>query len=76
MPGLQFEVSDLLKLSYRDSFDVVTSARVLQWVNNPLDALRSMVRSIESGGKLIVLDYNHHKNQMGTICRFKYGKIL
>ena len=30
VPGLSFEVHDLSRLPYRDAFDVVTAARVLQ----------------------------------------------
>ncbi len=57
--GLTFEVCDVYDLPYREEFDIVTAARVLQWLARPLDALRMMVRVAKPGGRVMVLDYNH-----------------
>jgi 2-polyprenyl-3-methyl-5-hydroxy-6-metoxy-1,4-benzoquinol methylase len=61
VPGLSFEVCDLYRLAYHDRFDVVTAARVLQWLANPLEALRKMAAAVKPGGMVLVLDFNHEK---------------
>ncbi len=60
-PGLSFEICDVYDLPWREEFDIVTAARVLQWLVRPLDALRMMARAAKPGGKVVVLDYNHEK---------------
>jgi ubiquinone/menaquinone biosynthesis C-methylase UbiE len=57
--GLTFEICDVYDLPHREEFDIVTAARVLQWLARPLDALRKMVRAAKPGGRVVVLDYNH-----------------
>ena len=42
VPGLAFALGDAYNLPCRDTFDVVTAARVLQWLAHPLAALRAM----------------------------------
>jgi SAM-dependent methyltransferase len=61
IPGLSFELCAVQWLSFQDRFDVVTAARVLQWLANPLEALRSMAAALKPGGRMAVLDYNHEK---------------
>jgi ubiquinone/menaquinone biosynthesis C-methylase UbiE len=58
-PSLEFEVADVTRHGYRDEFDVVNAARVLQWLADPRAALRGMVAAAKPGGWIIVLDYNH-----------------
>jgi len=58
-PNLEFEIADVTRHRYRDEFDVVTAARVLQWLADPRAALASMVAAAKPGGQIIVLDYNH-----------------
>jgi SAM-dependent methyltransferase len=58
---LSFEVGDAYALPYRGTFDVVTAARVLQWLADPLGALSAMARASRPGGRVVVLDYNHQK---------------
>ncbi len=60
-PGLSFEICDVYHLPWQEEFDIVTAARVLQWLVRPLDALRMMARAARPGGKVVVLDYNHEK---------------
>ena len=57
--NLRFASADVMNLGYRDHFDVVTSARVLQWLFDPLGALESMLGAVKRGGQIVVLDYNH-----------------
>jgi len=59
VPGLTFEVCDVYDVPYREEFDIVTAARVMQWLARPFEALRMMVRAAKPGGRVVVLDYNH-----------------
>ncbi len=59
--GLRFETADIYNLQFHDAFDIVHASRVLQWLAQPLDALRSMRQAAKPGGRVMVLDYNHEK---------------
>ncbi len=59
VPGLSFELADLDRYNQPASFDIVTAARVVQWLADPLGALRKMAALLKPGGRLLVLDYNH-----------------
>ncbi|MNZ57504.1 Demethylmenaquinone methyltransferase [compost metagenome] len=59
--NLRFEVRDIYSLPYENQFDIVTSARVLQWLSSPFAALEQMTQSAKIGGRILVLDYNHEK---------------
>lgn len=61
IPGLTFEIADIYNLPFYSEFDIVTSARVLQWLENPQTALHQMVKSTKHNGQVLVLDYNHTK---------------
>src|SRR5699024_2911597 len=41
--NLSFIAKDIYEIDYLNQFDVVTSARVLQWLSNPEKALKKMV---------------------------------
>lgn len=59
--NLSFEVGDIYTLPFRAAFDLVSAARVLQWLARPLDALRVLVAATKPGGQVILLDYNHEQ---------------
>ncbi len=61
IPGLTFEVADVYSLPFHDAFDIVTAARVLQWLSAPRDALRAMARATRPEGRVVILDYNHER---------------
>lgn len=61
VPGLSFETADLYSLPFHDLFDIVTAARVLQWLANPLAALRKVVAAAKPGSRVAILEYNHEK---------------
>jgi SAM-dependent methyltransferase len=61
VPGLSFEVASVDALPSAGAFDIVTAARVLQWLADPTSALRAMAAAARRGGRVIVLDYNHEK---------------
>lgn len=59
--NLQLIHSDLFGFITDEKFDVIVSARTLQWLNNPLEAILKMKSLLKPGGKLSVLDYNHEQ---------------
>src|SRR5439155_152619 len=59
--GLDLDVQDAYALPYRERFDVVSAARVLQWLAEPARALAAMARATRPGGRVVVLDYNHEQ---------------
>ncbi len=59
--GLRFAVGDVYTFRPDEPFDVVASARTVQWLANPYEALQRMVGFLKPGGTLSVLDYNHEK---------------
>ena len=61
VPRLCFLVADAYGLPFRAAFDVVTASRVLQWLANPLAAVRSMCDAAKPGGRVVILDYNHER---------------
>jgi SAM-dependent methyltransferase len=59
IPTLRFEATDATRLNFHAEFDIVTAARVLQWISEPDAALAKMIEAAKPGGMLVVLDYNH-----------------
>ena len=60
--NLEFVHGDAMDLPYEARFDIVTAARALQWMADPLAAARSMRRAAKSGGRIVILDYDHADN--------------
>jgi SAM-dependent methyltransferase len=57
---LSFVEGDALALPFPDdSFDVVSSARMLQWLREPERAVAEMRRVARPGGLVVILDYDH-----------------
>lgn len=63
IPGLSFQVADIFQLPFQEEFDIVTSARVIQWLSEPVIALNNLKASTKPGGRILILDYNHEKIQ-------------
>jgi SAM-dependent methyltransferase len=59
VPGLTFAVADVHALPFEAEFDVVTAARVLQWLGDPAGAVTAMAHAVRPGGRVVVLDYDH-----------------
>ncbi len=59
MPWLRFEQRDVLDLPGDARFDVVTAARVLQWIAQPERALARMLGATRPRGVIVVLEYSH-----------------
>jgi SAM-dependent methyltransferase len=56
---LRFVRADVFAMPFAAVFDVVTAARVLQWLARPAEAVAAMVRVTRPGGVVLVLDYDH-----------------
>ncbi|GAB3328245.1 methyltransferase domain-containing protein [Larkinella ripae] len=61
LPQLEFQQADVYRFATDERFDLVTCARVLQWLNRPEEALLRMKELVKPGGYLAILDYNHEK---------------
>jgi len=57
--NLQFFVADINGFDGEAKFDLITSARVLQWLPNPKEVVKKMKALLKNGGCLSILDYNH-----------------
>jgi len=57
--NLELIEGDFFKYQPTQQFDLVVSARVLQWLNNPEEALLKLKTLIKPGGQISILDYNH-----------------
>lgn len=59
IPNLELLHIDLFEFETAEPFDLIVSARVLQWLNSPLEAVYKMKSLLKPGGWLSILDYNH-----------------
>ncbi|QJB38056.1 methyltransferase domain-containing protein [Chitinophaga oryzae] len=59
VPHLQLITADLYTWQPDRKYDLIVSARVLQWLNDPLAALRRFRELLAPGGRVSILDYNH-----------------
>lgn len=57
--NLELIETDLFKYKSTNKFDLVISARVLQWLSNPEKALLKFKELLKPNGQLSILDYNH-----------------
>jgi ubiquinone/menaquinone biosynthesis C-methylase UbiE len=63
IPNLTFQVADIHTFDTDDRYDIITSARVLQWLADPREVLLKLKPFLKEGGVLAILDYNHEKIQ-------------
>ncbi|MHB1920922.1 MAG: class I SAM-dependent methyltransferase [Chitinophagaceae bacterium] len=59
LKNLDFIETDLFKYFPDEKFDLVISSRVLQWLNNPREALVKCKELLVPHGQISILDYNH-----------------
>jgi SAM-dependent methyltransferase len=59
LPNLSFLEGDIREGGWEDEFDLVTAARVLQWIPDAERAIAPMVAAVRPGGLVIALDYDH-----------------
>jgi ubiquinone/menaquinone biosynthesis C-methylase UbiE len=53
--------ADLFDYQTEEKFDLIISARVLQWLDNPIEAIHKMKSHLNKNGIISVLDYNHER---------------
>jgi SAM-dependent methyltransferase len=58
-PQLHVARADIFAMPFDRAFDIVTAARVLQWLAQPEEALSALSGAVRPGGILLVLDYDH-----------------
>lgn len=58
---LEFHTGSIYEAMYDGVFDIVTCARVLQWLAEPQQAIQAMKTATKQDGKIVILDYNHEK---------------
>lgn len=63
VPNLELAVADLFAYDPAEKFDLIVSARVLQWLSNPAAALEKFRQLLRPGGQISILDYNHEQLQ-------------
>lgn len=51
--------ADLFTYAPAEKFDLIVSARVLQWLSDPAAALLAFKSLLKPGGMISILDYNH-----------------
>ena len=78
--NLELIHADIFQFEPEEKFDLVVCARVLQWLNNPVEALKRFRELLKPGGQVSVLDYNHEALQWRpeppeSMLRF-YGTFL
>lgn len=59
--NMRLIATDLFEYQPAEPFDLIVSARTMQWLNNVPHALTKMKEMLRPGGMLSVLDYNHKK---------------
>jgi ubiquinone/menaquinone biosynthesis C-methylase UbiE len=57
--NLELIAIDLFTYTPKEKFDLVVSARVLQWLSNPEKALLKLKDFLNPDGQISILDYNH-----------------
>lgn len=50
---------DLFDYNPNEKYDLIVSARTLQWLSNPKEALLKMKSMLKPNGQISILDYNH-----------------
>ena len=61
--NLELISTDIFDFNTDQKFDLIISARMLQWLSNPKVALLKMKSLLNPNGVISILDYNHKKIQ-------------
>ena len=59
IPNLELICGDIFGYKTKSDYDLITAARLLQWLENPQGAIRALIGLLRPGGTLSVLDYDH-----------------
>ena len=63
IPNLVFYRGDIRESGWDGEFDLISAARMLQWVPDPDAALRRMARAVTPGGLVVALDLDHTRTE-------------
>jgi ubiquinone/menaquinone biosynthesis C-methylase UbiE len=74
--NLDLIYTDLFAYEPEEKFDLIVAARVLQWLNNPVEALKKMYSLLKPGGMVSILDYNHEALGMAAATAAKHAAVL
>jgi ubiquinone/menaquinone biosynthesis C-methylase UbiE len=59
--NMELIATDLFQFEPKEKFDLIVSARTMQWLNDVPKALLKLKSMLKEGGTLSILDYNHTK---------------
>ncbi|MBS1599882.1 MAG: class I SAM-dependent methyltransferase [Bacteroidetes bacterium] len=59
--NISFYKGDIYNYQPTEKFQLISSARVLQWLDHPKEALVTMKSLLTDDGTISILDYNHEK---------------
>ena len=59
--NMELIATDLFKFEPKEKFDLIVSARTMQWLSDVPKALLKLKSMLKEGGTLSILDYNHTK---------------
>ena len=59
--NMELIATDLFQFEPEEKFDLIVSARTMQWLSDVPKALLKMKSMLKEGGTLSILDYNHTK---------------
>ena len=59
IPNLKLICGDIFDYNNKKDYDLITAARLLQWLKDPSKAIDTFVDLLRPGGVLSVLDYDH-----------------
>lgn len=59
IPNLELICGDMFSYNRKTDYDLITAARVLQWLKDPLKAINKLVELLRPDGVISVLDYDH-----------------
>jgi SAM-dependent methyltransferase len=59
IPNLIFYAGDIRESDWHEEFDVVNASRTLQWIPDPIAALRRMASAAVPGALIVLLDIDH-----------------
>ncbi|MEI9921285.1 MAG: methyltransferase domain-containing protein [Bacteroidota bacterium] len=59
--NMKLIATDLFQFEPGEKFDLIVSARTMQWLSDVPKALQKMKSMLKEGGTLSILDYNHTK---------------
>ena len=74
---VEWEVQDAMNLTFTaSSFDVASISFGIRNVDDPVRALRSMARTVRSGGRVVVLEFGQPRGAFGSLFRWYSDNVI